>query len=115
MSLAIGDWRSGARDADVAGKLLLSYVDSLHRSASKKLRCGVALACCDPDDVITAVAPDEWKSTATFESAGADAGQVASEPTVPAEWVDTPEMVARFQEVPFRFIEVHALSVCRGA
>ena len=28
VSLAIGDWRSGARDADVAGRLLLSYVDS---------------------------------------------------------------------------------------
>jgi RNA polymerase sigma factor for flagellar operon FliA len=112
VSLAIGDWRSGAREADVAGRLLLSYVDALHRSASKKLRCGVALACCDPDDVITAVAPDECKSAATFDSTGAGTSQLASEPTVPAEWVDTPEMVARFQE-SLSLIEIHALSVAR--
>jgi RNA polymerase sigma factor FliA len=112
MSLAIGDWRSGARDADMAGRLLLSYVDALHRSASKKLRCGVALACCDADDVITAVAPDEWGSSATFDTTGAAASELASEPTVPAEWVDTPEMVARFQE-GVSLIEVHALSVAR--
>lgn len=112
MSLAIGDWRSGARDADVAGRLLLSYVDALHRSASKKLRCGVALACCDADDVITAVAPEEWKSAPTFDSTGAGTSQLASEPTVPAEWVDTPEMVARFQE-SMPLIEMHARSVAR--
>jgi RNA polymerase sigma factor FliA len=112
VSLAIGDWRSGARDADVAGRLLLSYVDSLHRSASKKLRCGVALACCDPDDVITAVAPAEWKSESTFDTTGAGTSQLASEPTVPAEWVDTPEMVARFHE-GLSLIEMHALSVAR--
>jgi RNA polymerase sigma factor for flagellar operon FliA len=113
MSLAIGDWRSGARDADVAGQLLLSYVDALHRSASKKLRCGVALACCDPDDVVTAVAPDQWGSSATFDTTGAGTSQLTSEPTAPAEWVDTPEMVARFQE-GLSLIEVHALSVARG-
>jgi RNA polymerase sigma factor for flagellar operon FliA len=113
MSLAVADWRSGARDADMAGRLLLSYVDALHRSASKKLRCGVALACCDPDDVITAVAPDEWGSSATFDSTGAGTSQLISEPTVPAEWVDTPEMVARFQE-GLPLIEVHALSVARS-
>jgi RNA polymerase sigma factor for flagellar operon FliA len=113
VSLAVGDWRSGARDADVARSLLLSYVDALHRSASKKLRCGVALACCDPDDVITAVAPDEWGSSATFDSTGAGTSQLISEPTVPAEWVDTPEMVARFQE-GLSLIEMHALSVARG-
>ncbi|MGH7437878.1 MAG: sigma-70 family RNA polymerase sigma factor [Polyangiaceae bacterium] len=110
MSLAVADWRSGARDADVAGRLLLSYVDALHRSASKKLRCGVALACCDPDDLITAVAPDEWWSSATFDTTGAGTSQLISEPTVPAEWVDTPEMVARFQE-GVSLIETHALSV----
>ncbi len=112
VSLAVADWRSGARDADVAGRLLLSYVDALHRSASKKLRCGVALACCDPDDVITAVAPDEWGSSATFDTTGAGTSPLASEPTVPAEWVDTPEMVARFQE-GLSLIEMHALSVAR--
>jgi RNA polymerase sigma factor for flagellar operon FliA len=112
VSLAIGDWRSGARDADVAGSLLLSYVDALHRSASKKLRCGVALACCDLDDVITAVGPDECKSAASFDTTGAGTSQVASEPTAPAEWVDTPEMVARFHE-GVSLIEMHALSVAR--
>lgn len=112
VSLAIGDWRSGARDADVARRLLLSYVDSLHRSASKKLRCGVALPCCDPDDIITAVAPDEWTSAATFDSTGAGTSQVASEPTLPAEWIDTPQMVARFQE-GLPLIDMHAPSVAR--
>jgi RNA polymerase sigma factor for flagellar operon FliA len=113
VSLAVADWRSGKRDADVAGRLLLSYVDALHRSTSKKLRCGGALACCDPDDVITAVAPDEWGSSATFDTTGAGNSQLVSEPTVPAEWVDTPEMVARFQE-GLSLIEMHALSVARG-
>ncbi|MDP9036678.1 MAG: hypothetical protein M3O50_17895 [Myxococcota bacterium] len=70
VSLAISDWRSGARDADGVGKLLPSYVDSLHRSASKKLRCGLALACCDSDEVITAVAPDQWNSAATGRDHG---------------------------------------------
>jgi RNA polymerase sigma factor for flagellar operon FliA len=114
VSLAVGDWRSGARDADVAGSLLLSYVDALHRSASKKLRCGVALACCDPDDVITAAAPDEGRSAATFDTTGAAAHHVTAEPTLPAEWVDTPEMVARFQE-SMPLIEMHARSVARRA
>ena len=112
VSLAVADWRSGARDADVAGRLLLSYVDALHRSASKKLRCGVALACCDLDDVITAVAPDEWRSAATFDTTGAGASHVTGEPTLPAEWVDTPEMLARFQEA-LPLVEMHAHSVAR--
>jgi RNA polymerase sigma factor for flagellar operon FliA len=112
VSLAVADWRSGARDADVAGRLLLSYVDALHRSTSKKLRCGVALACCDADDIITAVGPDEWGSSATFDTTGAGTSQLASEPTVPAEWVDTPEMVTRFQE-GLSLIEMHALSIAR--
>jgi len=112
VSLAIADWRSGARDAEDAGKLLLSYVDSLHRSASKKLRCGIALACCDPDDVITAVAPDEWRSTATGVTTGVALSQVTGEPTVPGEWVDSPEMLARFQE-GLRLVEVHARAIAR--
>ena len=112
VSLAVADWRSGARDADVAGRLLLSYVDALHRSTSKKLRCGVALGCCDADDVITAVGPDEWGSSATFDSTGAGTSQLVSEPTVPAEWVDTPEMVTRFHE-GLSLIEMHALSIAR--
>ena len=112
VSLAIADWRSGARDADGVGKLLLSYVDSLHRSASKKLRCGLALACCDPDDVITAVAPDEWRSTATGVTTGVAMSQVSSEPTVPGEWVDSPEMLVRFQE-GLPLVEVHAHAIAR--
>src|SRR5579884_432036 len=112
VSLAIEDWRSGARDADGAGRVLLSYVDSLHRGASKKLRCGLALACCDPDDVITAVAPDEWRSAATFNTTGAATSQVTAEATVPGEWVDTPEMLARFQK-GLPLVEVHARSVAR--
>ena len=112
VSLAIADWRSGARDADVARELLLSYVDSLHRSASKKLRCGIALACCDPDDVITAVAPDEWRSTATGVNTGVAMSQVTGEPTVPGQWVDSPEMLARFQE-GLPLVEVHARAIAR--
>ncbi|MGA2451495.1 MAG: sigma-70 family RNA polymerase sigma factor [Polyangiaceae bacterium] len=112
VSLAIADWRSGARDAEDAGKLLLSYIDSLHRSASKKLRCGIALACCDSDDVITAVAPDEWRSTATGMTTGVALSQVTGEPTVPGEWVDSPAMLARFQE-GLPLVEVHAGAIAR--
>ncbi|MDP9149455.1 MAG: sigma-70 family RNA polymerase sigma factor [Myxococcota bacterium] len=112
VSLAIADWRSGARDADGVGKLLLSYVDSLHRSASKKLRCGLALACCDQDDVITAVAPDEWRSTTTGVTTGVAMSQGTGEPTVPGQWVDSPEMLARFQE-GLPLVEVHARAIVR--
>ena len=112
VSLAIADWRSGARDADGAERVLLSYIDSLHRNASKKLRCGPGLACCDLDDVITAVAPEEWGSAAMFATGGAATSQVISEPTIPAPWVDTPEILALFdQGLPF--VEVHANSIAR--
>jgi RNA polymerase sigma factor for flagellar operon FliA len=111
VSLAIADWRSGARDADAAGKLLLSYVDSLHRGASKKLRSGLALACCDPDDVVTAVGSDEWRSAATFDTTGGASSQMTAEPTVPVEWVDTPEMLARFQEgLPLVEVQTHSIA-----
>ncbi len=59
VSMAIVDWRSGVTDADAASLAIRSYVDTLHRGAAQKLRCGWVLDCCQEDDVITAVAPGE--------------------------------------------------------
>ena len=112
VSLAIAEWRSGARDADAAEKALLSYVDSLHRSASKRLRSGLALACCDLDEVITAAGPGEGRSTVTFDSTDGGASQVTGDPTVPAGWVDTPEMLARFHD-GLPLVEMHARAISR--
>ena len=98
VSLAVSDWRSGARDVDTAERAIVSYIDTLHRGASRKLRCGLALACCEIDEVITAVAPDEWRSTATVEAHSAAVSQKTNGPTDAAAWADSPEMVARFHE-----------------
>ena len=43
VGLAVTDWRSGASDAEAAGRTIVAYVDELHRGASKRLRCGLAL------------------------------------------------------------------------
>jgi RNA polymerase sigma factor FliA len=98
VSLALADWRSGANDVEATGKAILSYVDTIHRGASKRLQCGVALACCAEDEVITAVAPEEWASRS-----GGDTGMemptlATSGPTRPAEWVDSAEILARLRD-----------------
>ena len=61
VSLALADWRSGASDVEAASHAIVSYVDALHRGVAKRLRCGVALDCCDPDEVITVGVPEEWR------------------------------------------------------
>jgi RNA polymerase sigma factor for flagellar operon FliA len=99
VSLAIGDWRSGTRDSEATGRALSSYIDTLHRGASKKLRCGLALECCAIDDVITAVAADEARSWVGIDtSAGAATTHGTSAPTARAGWADSPEMLARFRD-----------------
>src|SRR5260370_12813404 len=69
VSLALADWRSGASDTEAVGKAITSYIDTLHQGASRKLRCGLALECCELDDVITAVGPDEERSMAGEDTA----------------------------------------------
>jgi|HubBroStandDraft_2_1064218.scaffolds.fasta_scaffold66097_2 RNA polymerase sigma factor (sigma-70 family) len=113
VSLALADWRSGTRDTEAAGKAILSYVDALHRGASRKLRCGLALECCALDEVITAVALDEWVSTAGVDTPSA-ATLVTHGPTLPAGWVDSPEILARVREGQ-PLVEGHARAVARRA
>jgi RNA polymerase sigma factor for flagellar operon FliA len=112
VSLALADWRSGASDTERAGQAILSYVDTLHRGASRKLRCGLALECCELDDAITAVASDEAKSMAGVDTASVVLTQVTSGPTVPVGWVDSPEMLARVHN-GLPLVEMHACAIAR--
>jgi RNA polymerase sigma factor for flagellar operon FliA len=113
VSLAVADWRSGASDAEAAGRAILSYVDTLHRGASKRLRCGLALECCELDDVITAEASDDAESVAGTDAKTTGASRPTNGPTVPAGWVDRPEMLARFRE-GLELVEIHARTLARS-
>jgi len=100
VSLAIADWRSGTRDLELTGKNIGTYIDTLHRGASKKLRCGLALECCSIDDVITAVAGDEAMRSAVGIDTTATLAptQGTSAPTARQPWADSPEMLTRVKE-----------------
>ena len=98
VSLALADWRSGASDTEAAGKAIASYIDALHQGASMRLRCGLALECCETGDVITAVAPDEERSMAGTDTASTVATQATNAPTVQTGWVDSSEMLARVRD-----------------
>jgi len=100
VALAITDWRSGARDLELTGKNIGTYIDALHRGASKKLRCGLALECCSIDDVITAVAGDEALRSAVGIETTATLAPThgTSAPTARQPWADSPEMLARVKE-----------------
>lgn len=111
VSLALADWRSGTRDTEAAGKAILSYVDTLHRGASRKLGCGLALECCDHDEVITLAAFDDGTSTAGIDAASV-ATLITHGPTLPAGWVDSPEVLARVRE-ELPLVDVHARAVGR--
>jgi RNA polymerase sigma factor for flagellar operon FliA len=112
VSLALGDWRAGRRDAEATAEAILAYVDAIHRGASKKLRCGVALECCEADEIITAVAPDEWESMAGMDTVSSGAAAITSGPTAPARWADTPEMLARVQD-GLPLVAMHARGMAR--
>jgi len=112
VSLALADWRSGTTDTETAGTAIVSFVDTLHRGASNKLQSGVALECCEFDDVITAVGPDEWGSMAGLDTTGTGATLVTSGPTRPAAWEDSPGVLARV-EGGLPLVEVHARRIAR--
>jgi len=112
VSLALADFRSGASDAEAAGRAILSYVDELHRGASERLRCGPSLDCCERDDVITAVPSDDAESGAGTDGHTTGASRTTNGPTVPAGWVDRPEMLAWFRE-GLALVESHARTLAR--
>jgi RNA polymerase sigma factor FliA len=112
VSLALADWRSGTTDTETAGTAIVSYVDAIHRDASKKLRCGVVLECCEFDDVITAVGPNEWGSMVGSDTTGTGATLVTSGPTRPAAWEDSPGVLARV-EAGLPLVEMHARRIAR--
>ena len=112
VSLALADFRSGASDTEAAGRAILSYVDALHRGASERLRCGLALDCCELDDVITAVSSDDAESVAGTDGQTNGASRTTNGPTVPAGWVDRPEMLAWFRE-GLELVEIHARTLAR--
>jgi RNA polymerase sigma factor FliA len=111
VGLAVADWRRGVSDAEAAGRTILTYVDELHRGASKRLRCGLALECCEDDDVITAGGLDNADSEMEAETTGVS--RPTNGPTVPAGWVDSPEMLARFRE-GLELVEMHARTLARS-
>ena len=110
VSLALADWRSGVSDTDAASTAIVSYVDTLHRGVARRMRCGLALDCCELDEVITAVGPAE----AIHDTGAATTArtQVTNGPTAPAGWVDSPEMLARVQE-GLALIEMNAPAIAR--
>ncbi len=112
VSLAVADWRSGTRDTEAASTSILSYVDTLHRGAAQKLRCGWALECCEHDEVITAVAPGEAGPLPEADTAHTALSQITHGPTAAAGWVDSPEILARLNE-GFALIEKSAPAVAR--
>jgi RNA polymerase sigma factor for flagellar operon FliA len=98
VSLAVTDWRSGARDSEAARRDIVSYLDQMHRGASRKLRCGLALACCEFDDAITSVGEDEDGEAWDPSAGGTRVGLTTAGPTAPAAWEDGPEVLARVRE-----------------
>ena len=112
VSLAMADWRSGVSDTDAASTAILSYVDTLHRGAARKLRCGWALDCCEQDEVITAVGPGEAGPITEGDTANTALTQATSGPTAAAGWVDSPEILARVRE-GLALIERNAQAVAR--
>jgi RNA polymerase sigma factor for flagellar operon FliA len=113
VGLAVADWRRGTRDAEAAGRTILTYVDELHRGASKRLRCGLALECCEGDDVITALGSDDAEAVSEMEAETTGVSRPTNGPTVPAGWVDSPEMLARFRE-GLELVEIHARTLARS-
>jgi RNA polymerase sigma factor FliA len=112
VSLAMADWRSGVSDTDAASTAILSYVDTIHRGAARKLRCGWALDCCEEDEVITAVAPGEAGPITEGDTANTALTQATHGPTAAAGWVDSPEILARVHE-GLALIEMNAAAVAR--
>jgi RNA polymerase sigma factor FliA len=110
VSLAIADWRSGVSDTDAASTAILSHVDTLHRGVARRLRCGLALECCELDEVITAVAPAE--ALTDTDAATTAPTPVTNGPTARAGWVDSPEMLARVHE-GLGLIEMIAPAIAR--
>ncbi|MGH7434850.1 MAG: hypothetical protein ACRENE_04180, partial [Polyangiaceae bacterium] len=98
VSLAVADWRSGASDSEAARRAIVSYLDAMHRGASHKLRCGLALACCEFDDTITSVGEDEDGEPRDPSAGGSRLGLTTAGPTAPAAWEDGPEVLARVRE-----------------
>lgn len=98
VSLSLADWRSGASDVEAASHAIVSYIDALHRGVAKRLRCGVALDCCDPDEVITVGAPEDCEFLPTVEIENTEPTPITNGPTVPARWVDSPAVLALVRE-----------------
>jgi RNA polymerase sigma factor FliA len=109
VTLAVTDWRRGATDTETARRAILSHVDHLHRGAARRLRCGLTLACCHADEVITAPGEDD-EPLADTEITGPT--HPTHGPTAPTGWVDPPETLALVREGR-KLIEVHARSLAR--
>jgi RNA polymerase sigma factor FliA len=98
VSLALADWRSGASDAEAASHAIVSYVDTLHRGIAEKLHCGFGLDCCHLDEVITAGVPEECNHPRAAQIERTEPLPATNGPTVPAGWVESPEVLVRVRE-----------------
>jgi RNA polymerase sigma factor for flagellar operon FliA len=94
VSLALGDWRSGVSNTEATRHAIDSYVVTLHQGAARRLRSGLALDCCDLEDIITAALPEESGE----QTAHTEATVVTCASTVPARWVDSPAVLAWVRE-----------------
>lgn len=112
VSLAVADWRSGTRDSDAASRDILLYLDAIHRGASRRLRCGLALDCCELDDVITSVGATEDGAAPDAATGATLRGLTTAGPTAPAAWEDGPEILARVRE-GLDWVDKHARALTR--
>jgi RNA polymerase sigma factor for flagellar operon FliA len=90
VSSAVADWRTRVLGDEQAAGAMTSYMDGLHRKVAKRLRRNPALECCRADDAITAV-PEDPLATSVASVVQLEAV------TTRAGWVDSPEVLARFQ------------------
>jgi RNA polymerase sigma factor (sigma-70 family) len=96
----VADWLEKRRDTMATREAIVTYLDMLHRTTAKTLRCGTTLECCRPDDAITT----QMSATESLSIALSVALSAVSSPSMltggPTDkrWHDDTEVLARFHE-----------------
>ena len=97
-------------DHDRALGAIRSYLDNLHRSAGKRLRCEPSFECCTSDDALPLIPSDDAATaTSVLSVLGTEHPDAA---TVRTGWVDGPEVLDRFRGELAQF-EIHARVLAR--
>jgi RNA polymerase sigma factor (sigma-70 family) len=113
VSCAVSDWKAGAAGDEETRRSIASHLEGLHQTVAKQLKCAQSrLACCRPDEAITAV--DAEPSAGSLLSALSIITAVGSfaSATMPDVWEDSPEMLERFYQELGR-VDRHARMLAR--